>query len=64
MLFRSTEENKERWKEARRNEKEAAKQQEQAPAEETTGNRAAEHAEAAADAVLIEQVNQSFDTEE
>ena len=59
-----TEENKERWKEARRNEKEAAKQQEQAPAEETTGNRAAEHAEAAADAVLIEQVNQSFDTEE
>ena len=55
-----TEENKQRWQEARRNEREAAKQQEQAPAEQ----QAAELAEAAADAVLIEQVNQSFDTEE
>lgn len=54
-----TEENKERWKEARRNEKEAAKQQ-----EETAGQQEAELAEAAADAVLIEQVNQSFGTEE
>ena len=54
-----TEENKQRWQEARRNEREAAKQ-EQAPAEQ----QAAELAEAAADAVLIEQVNQSFGTEE
>lgn len=54
-----TEENKQRWQEARRNEREAAKQQEQAPAEQ----QAAKLAEAAADAVLIEQVNQSFDTE-
>ena len=55
-----TEENRQRWQEARRNEREAAKQQEQAPA----GQPGAELAEAAADAVLIEQVNQSFDTEE
>ena len=54
-----TEENKQRWQEARRSEREAAKQ-EQAPAEQ----QAAELAEAAADAVLIEQVNQSFGTEE
>ena len=32
-----TEENKQRWQEARRNEREAAKQQEQAPAEEPAG---------------------------
>ena len=32
-----TEENKQRWQEARRNEREAAKQQEQTPAEETAG---------------------------
>ena len=55
-----TEENKQRWQEARRSEREAAKQQEQALAEQ----QAAELAEAVADAVLIEQVNQSFDTEE
>ncbi len=42
-----TEENKQRWQEARRNEKEAAKQQEQAPAEETAGQPEAEPAEAA-----------------
>ncbi len=59
-----TEENKQRWQEARRNEREAAKQQEQSPAEEPAGQPEAELAEAAADAVLIEQVNQSFDTEE
>ena len=59
-----TEENKQRWQEARRNEREAAKQQEQAPAEETAGQPGTELAEAAADAVLIEQVNQSFDTEQ
>lgn len=47
-----TDENKQRWQEARRNEREAARLQ------------AAELAEAAADAVLIEQVNQSFDAEE
>ena len=59
-----TEENKQRWQEARRNEREAAKQQEQSPAEEPAGQPEAELAEAAADAVLIEQVNQSFDTEQ
>ena len=59
-----TDENKQRWQEARRNEREAAKQQEQSPAEEPAGQPEAELAEAAADAVLIEQVNQSFDTEE
>ena len=59
-----TEENRQRWQEARRNEREAAKQQEQAPAGETAGQPGTELAEAAADAVLIEQVNQSFDTEE
>ena len=59
-----TEANKQRWQEARRNEREAAKQQEQAPAGETAGQPGTELAEAAADAVLIEQVNQSFDTEE
>ena len=58
-----TEENKQRWQEARRNEREAAKQ-EQSPAEEPAGQPEAELAEAAADAVLIEQVNQSFDTEQ
>ena len=42
-----TEENKQRWQEARRNEREAAKQQEQAPAEETAGQPEAEPAEAA-----------------
>ena len=47
-----TEENKQRWQEARRNEKEAARQQEQ------------DMEEAVADALLIEQVNQSFDGEE
>ena len=44
-----TEENKQRWQEARRNEREAARLQ------------AAELAETEADAVLIEQVNQSFE---
>ena len=47
-----TEENKQRWQEARQNEREAARQQEQ------------DMAEAVADALLIEQVNQSFDGEE
>lgn len=56
-----TEENKQRWQEARRNEKEAAKLQ---AAVEAAGQPEAQLAEAAADAVLIEQVNQSFDTEE
>lgn len=41
-----TEENKQRWQEARRNEREAAKQQEQVPAEETAGQPEAEPAEA------------------
>ena len=58
-----TEANKERWQEARRNEREAVKQQEQAPAE-TVEQPDQNLAEAVADAVLIEQVNQSFDTEE
>lgn len=56
-----TEENKQRWQEARRNEKEAAKLQ---AAVEAAGQPEAQFAEAAADAVLIEQVNQSFDAEE
>ena len=53
-----TEENKERWKEARRNEREAARQQAAEPAAGTAGQ---DMAEALADALLIEQVNQSFD---
>ena len=59
-----TEENKQRWQEARRNEREAAKQQEQATAEETAGEQGTDMAEAVADAILIGQVNQSFDTEQ
>ena len=59
-----TEENKQRWQEARRNEREAAKQQEQSPAEETAGEPGTDMAEVLADAALIEQVNQSFDTEQ
>jgi len=46
-----TEENKQRWQEARRNEREAARQPGQ------------DMAEAAADAILPEQANQSFDGE-
>lgn len=46
-----TEANKQRWQEARRNEREAARLQEQ------------DMAEALADAILIEQVNQGFDGE-
>ena len=46
-----TDENKQRWQEARRNEREAARLQ------------AAELAEAVADAVLIEQASQGFDGE-
>ena len=48
-----TEENRQRWQEARRNEREAAKQQEQAPAEETAGEQGTDMAEAVADAILI-----------
>lgn len=55
-----TEENKQRWQEARRNEREAAKRQEQAPVEQQE----AEPAEVTADAALTEQVSQSSDTEE
>lgn len=58
-----TEANKEKWQEARRNEREAAKQPEQAPAE-TVEQPDQNLAEVVADAILIEQVNQSFDTEE
>ncbi len=47
-----TEENKQRWQEARRSEREAARQQEQ------------DMAEAVADAILLEQVNQSFESGE
>ena len=56
-----TEENKQRWQEARRNEKEAARLQ---AAVEAAGQPEAQPAEAAADAALIEQVSQSFDAEE
>ena len=59
-----TEENRQRWQEARRNEREAAKQQEQSPAEKTAGEPRTAMAEALADAALIKQVNQSFDTEQ
>ena len=52
-----TDENKQRWQEARRNEREAARL-------EAAGRPETELAEAVADAVLIEQVNQSFDAEE
>lgn len=53
-----TDENKQRWQEARRNEREAARLQ---AAVEAAGQPEAEIAEAVADAVLIEQVNQSFE---
>ena len=56
-----TDENKQRWQEARRNEREAARLQ---AAVEAAGQPEAELAEAVADAALIEQVNQSFDAEE
>ena len=58
-----TDENRQRWQEARPNEREAAKQEE-SPAEETAGEPGTDMAEALADAALIEQVNQSFDTEQ
>ena len=58
-----TDENKQRWQKARRNEREAAKQQEQAPAEETAGEQGTDMAEALADAALIEQVNQLCEAE-
>ena len=53
-----TEENKQRWQEARRNEREAARLQ---AAVEAAGQPEAQLAETVADAVLIEQVNQSFE---
>lgn len=53
-----TDENKQRWQEARRNEREAARLQ---AAVEAAGQPEAELAETVADAVLIEQVNQSFE---
>ena len=53
-----TDENKQRWQEARRNEREAARLQ---AAVEAAGQPEAELAETEADAVLIEQVNQSFE---
>ena len=56
-----TDENKQRWQEARRNEREAAKLQ---AAVDTAGQPEAELAEAVADAVLIEQASQRFDTEQ
>ena len=53
-----TNENKQRWQEARRNEREAARLQ---AAVEAARQPEAELAETEADAVLIEQVNQSFE---
>ena len=53
-----TDENRQRWQEARRNEREAARLQ---AAAEAAGQPEAELAEAVADALLIEQVNQSFE---
>ena len=55
-----TEANKQRWQEARRNERETARLQ---AAVEAAGQPEAQLAEAEADAVLIGQVNQSFDAE-
>lgn len=61
-----TEANKQRWQEARRNEREAARQQPE-PEEsaeqpaETAGEIDRDMAEALADAALIEQVNRSFE---
>ena len=57
-----TDENKQRWQEARRNEREAAKQQEQAPAGETAGEPEAE-AEPA-EAAPAEQAGQDSGAEE
>ena len=53
-----TDENRQRWQEARRNEREAARLQ---AAVEAAGQPEAQLAETVADAVLIEQVNQSFE---
>ena len=53
-----TEANKQRWQEARRNEREAARLQ---AAVEAAGQPEAQLAETVADAILIEQVNQSFE---
>lgn len=53
-----TEANKQRWQEARRNEREAARQQQP---EETAEQPDQDMAEALADAALIEQVNRSFE---
>ena len=53
-----TDENRQRWQEARRNEREAARLQ---AAAEAAGQPEVMLAEAAADALLIEQVNQSFE---
>lgn len=55
-----TEADRQKWQEARRNEREAEKLQ---AAVEAAGQPEAELAEAVADAVLIEQANQSFDGE-
>ena len=55
-----TEANKQRWQEARRNERETARLQ---AAVEAAGQPEAQLAEAEADAAMIEQVNQSFDGE-
>ena len=55
-----TEANKQRWQEARRNEREAARLQ---AAVEAAGQPEAQLAEAVADAVLIEQASQGFDAE-
>ena len=56
-----TEENKQRWQEARRNEREAARQQGQEPEEEAR-QQEQDMAEAVADAILLEQGNQSFES--
>ena len=53
-----TEANRQRWQEARRNEREAARQQEP---EETAGEIDRDMAEAVVDAILIEQASRSFE---
>ena len=59
-----TEENKQRWQEARRNEREAAKQQEQTPAEETAGQQEQAPAEETAEPADAAPAGQDSGAEE
>ena len=59
-----TDENKQRWQEARRNEREAAKQQEQTPAEETAGQQEQAPAEETAEPADAAPAGQDSGAEE